>query len=575
MIEEYFLRFVHVSLFNRYDIFSVIGTYHLGAREGERMKQLALLNGEVISQNAQGDVYEACLIEGNRISAVGSTEEIQRMLNSEAQIVDLQGKTVLPGLIDAHMHLFLYGNTLIHVNCKDPVITSVAELLEKISGVVADAPRGQVIRAFGFNELMVEEQRYPTLQELDAISKEHPIIITRTCGHIGVVNSAAMKLAGIDEQTPSPHGGTIEIDEKGQLTGRLIENAFLQFNQHAAYSEEELYRALEKAQDKLLSYGITSIHDAGGFDADSFRIMQQASQTKQLKLRVYAMIGTLNDCEAFTKTMISSGVVSYTGNEFFKIGPAKLFTDGSSTGPTIATREPYDSDEENYGYLQYTEDELYDIFLPAHQKGYQLTVHAQGDKAIEQYLNVIERLQTTHPRQDHRHRVEHLGVCPPDLQQRVRELGMVPVLNPSFPYEFGESYIHNYGERTNYMYAAKQLMDEGVVVAAGSDAPVTTANPFVGMYMAQERLTKKGTPFGREQRVTLDDAIKMYTINAAYASKEEGIKGSIEVGKLADLAILNTSIVDRPAKDLLNVEVEMTILDGKIVYSKQRPGVNA
>lgn len=539
------------------------------------MKQLAFLNGEVMSQNACGDVYEACLIEGNRIAAVGTTAEIQELLNSEAQVIDLQGNTVLPGLIDAHMHLFLYGNTLLHVNCKEPAITSVAELLEKIADVVADAPNGEVVRAFGFNEVMVDEQRYPTLKELDAISEEHPIIITRTCGHIGVVNSAALKLAGINEKTPSPHGGTIEKDKNGQLTGRLIENAFLQFNQHVTYREEELYKALEKAQDKLLSYGITSIHDAGGFDADSFRIMQQASRTKQLKLRVYAMIGTLNDCEAFTKTMISSGVVSYTGNDFFTIGPAKLFTDGSSTGPTIATREPYDSDAENYGYLQYTEDELYDIFLPAHQKGYQLTVHAQGDKAIEQYLHVIERLQTAHPRDNHRHRVEHLGVCPPDLQDRVRKLEVIPVLNPSFPYEFGESYIHNYGKRTNYMYAAKQLIEQGVVVTAGSDAPITTANPFVGMYMAQERITKKGTPFGQEQRVTLHDVLKMYTINAAYASNEENIKGSIEVGKLADLAILNTSILDRPARDLLNVEVEMTVLDGEIVYSRKRMGVNA
>lgn len=538
------------------------------------MKQLAFLNGEVMSQNACGDVYEACLIEGNRIAAVGTTAEIQELLNSEAQVIDLQGNTVLPGLIDAHMHLFLYGNTLLHVNCKEPAITSVAELLEKIADVVADAPNGEVVRAFGFNEVMVDEKRYPTLKELDAISEQHPIIITRTCGHIGVVNSAALKLAGINEKTPSPHGGTIEKDKNGQLTGRLIENAFLQFNQHVTYREEELYKALEKAQDKLLAYGITSIHDAGGFDADSFRIMQQASRKKQLKLRVYAMIGTLNDCEAFTKTMISSGVVSYTGNDFFTIGPAKLFTDGSSTGPTIATREPYDSDAENYGYLQYTEDELYDIFLPAHQKGYQLTVHAQGDKAIEQYLNVIERLQTVHPRDNHRHRVEHLGVCPPDLQERVRKLEVIPVLNPSFPYEFGESYIHNYGERTNYMYAAKQLIEQGVAVTAGSDAPITTANPFVSMYMAQERITKKGTPFGQKQRVTLQDVLKMYTINAAYASNEENIKGSIEVGKLADLAILNTSISNRPARDLLNVEVEMTILDGEIVYSSKQAEVN-
>ncbi|WP_233549504.1 amidohydrolase [Lysinibacillus yapensis] len=524
--------------------------------------------------NPQGDVFEACLVEGNRISKVGTTEEIKKLLNIKTEIIDLKGKTVLPGLIDAHMHLYLYGISLLNLNCKNPGITSVKELLGEIKKVVSEKAKGEVIRVFGFNELMVKEQRYPTIQELDELTTEHTIIITRTCGHIGVVNTAALQLAGINHDTIDPHGGTIEKDGYGRLTGRLIENAFLEFNQYVPYSEEELYNALEKAQEQLLSYGITSVHDAGGFDENSFRVMQQASQADQLKLRVYAMIGSLNNCETFTKNMIASGIVTNTGNDSFKIGPAKLFTDGSSTGPTIATREPYTSDSENYGYLQYSEDELYKIFSPAHKKGYQLTVHAQGDKAIEQYLNVIERLQELHPRQDHRHRVEHLGVCPPDLQQRVRDLGLIPVLNPPFPFEFGESYLRNYGGRTDYMYAAKQLIDLGVVVTAGSDAPITTANPFVGMFMAVERITKGGTPFGQVQRVTLLDVIRMYTINAAYASRDEKIKGSIEVGKLADLAILNKSILNCPTEELLDVEVEMTVLNGEFVYSKHSCEVN-
>ncbi len=538
------------------------------------MKQLAFVNAEVVTVNAKHDVFEACLIEGKHIRKVGTTAEIKQLLNDDAKVIDLQGKTVLPGLIDAHMHLFLYGNTLIHLNCKNPVIPSVSELLKKLRRTVANTPKGEVIRVFGFNELMMEEQRYPTLQELDLLTQEHPIIITRTCGHIGIVNTEALKLAGIDEKTANQHGGTIEKDEQGHLTGRLIENAFLQFNEHVPYSEEELNKALSKAQEQLLAYGITSVHDAGGFDADSFRIMQQASQSQELKLRVYGMIGTLNDCEAFTKTMINSGVVTNTGNEFFKIGQAKLFTDGSSTGPTIATREPYTSDPDDYGYLQYTEDELYDIFLLAQEMGYQLTVHAQGDRVIEQYLNVIERLQNLHSQNEHRHRVEHLGVCPPDLQKRVHDLGLIPILNPSFPYEFGESYIQNYGERTEYMYAAKQLIDLGVVVTAGSDAPITTANPFVSMYTAIERTTKNGSPFGQGQRVSLLDVLRMYTINAAYASHDELIKGSIEVGKFADLAILNTSLLNCPTKELLDVEVEMTVLNGEVVYSKQSREVN-
>ncbi|KAB2329350.1 amidohydrolase [Cytobacillus depressus] len=538
------------------------------------MTQIALLNGEVITVNSKNEVYEACLIEENKIAAVGTTEEIKKLITTSAKVIDLHGRSVLPGLIDAHMHLFLYGSTLMHLNCKDPAINSIEELLHKLAEIVEKTKNGQVIRVFGFNELMVQEQRYPTIQELDNLTQEHPIVITRTCGHIGMVNSAALQLAEIDSATPDPQGGTIEKDSNGKLTGRLIENAFLQFNQHVTYSDEELFNALTKAQEQLFAHGITSVHDAGGFDENSFRIMQIASNKKLIKTRIYAMIGSLNDCENFTKNMLTAGVITHTGNDFFKIGPAKLFTDGSSTGPTIATREPYTSDDNNYGYLMYSEEELYSIFSLAHQKGYQLTVHAQGDKAIEQYLNVIERLLNEYPREDHRHRVEHLGVCPPDLQEKAKALNVIPILNPSFPYEFGESYIRNYGERTHYMYAARDLLNHGIITAAGSDAPITTVNPFVGIYTAVTRLTREHTAFGQDQKVSLMDAIRMYTYNAAYASFDETAKGSIEVGKLADLVILNTSLLNCPMEEIPQVNVDLTMLDGEIVYAnKSKIGV--
>ncbi|WP_066250304.1 amidohydrolase [Neobacillus drentensis] len=532
------------------------------------MNQTALINGEVISVNSRNEVFEACLIEDNKIAAIGTTEEIKKHISSSTKVIDLHGRSVLPGLIDAHMHLFLYGNTLMHLNCKEPAINSIQELLEKLAAIVQKTKNGQIIRVFGFNELMVEEQRYPTIQELNKLTEEHPIVITRTCGHIGVVNSAALKLADIDAATPNPQGGTIEKDRSGKFTGRLIENAFLQFNQYATYSQEELFNALTKAQEQLFAFGITSVHDAGGFDENSFRIMQIASNKKQVKVRIYAMIASLSDCENFTKNMLKAGVMTHTGNNFFKIGPAKLFTDGSSTGPTIATREPYTSDGNNYGYLMYTEDELFSIFSKAHQNDYQITVHAQGDKAIEQYLSVIERLLHEHPRQGHRHRVEHLGICPPDLQEKAKALNVIPILNPSFPYEFGESYIRNYGERTHYMYAARDLLNHGIITAAGSDAPITTVNPFVGIYTAVARLTRQNTAFGQQQKVSLMDAIRMYTYNAAYASFDETIKGSIEAGKLADLVILNTSLLNCPIEKITEIKVDVTMLDGEIVYEK-------
>ncbi|MEG0383256.1 MAG: amidohydrolase, partial [Solibacillus sp.] len=479
---------------------------------------VVFINGEVITVDNNDSVKQAIAISGNKIMAVGSTPEIEHLIDSNTKIIDLDGKTLMPGIIDAHLHLVLYGVFQLNFSCKDPAIQSIEDVLSSLAERAKTTPKGQWIRAWGYNETLIKEQRYPTLQELDSISTDHPVVITRTCGHIGLVNSYALKLAQIDEHTPNPQGGIIEKDSSGRLTGRLIEGSYMQFNEVARYTPEELEQAMQIAQQHFFENGITSVHEAGTFDQESFRLMQQASNRGDLKIRIYAVIGAINDCKEFTTNVMKSGVVTGTGNDFFKVGPAKLFTDGSSTGPTIATREGYTSDPNNNGILYYSEEELYEVLGEAHKLGYQVTVHAQGDKGIEMYLNVIERALKESPRDDHRHRIEHCGVTPPDLQERIKQLQMIPIPNPPFPYEFGEIYIHNYGERTDYMYPARDFIDQGIICAAGSDAPVTTVNPFIGLHTAVNREVETGTPFGQQQKTSLLEAIRLYTYNAAYAS---------------------------------------------------------
>ncbi|MEG0383255.1 MAG: amidohydrolase [Solibacillus sp.] len=529
---------------------------------------VVFLNGEVITVDNNDAVKQAIAISGNKIIAVGSTVEIEQLIDSNTKVIDLNGKTLMPGLIDAHLHLVPYGVNQLSISCKDPAILSIEDLLTAISERVKTTSKGNWIRAWGYNEKFIKEQRYPTLQELDAISTDHPIIINRTCGHIGVANSAALKLAKIDEHTPNPQGGIIEKDSLGRLTGRLMENSFMRFNEVARYTPEELEQAMQIAQQHFIEKGITSIHDAGTFDQESFRLMQLASHRSDLKIRIYAMIGTVNDCKQFTLNMLKAGVVTGTGNDFFKIGPAKLFTDGSSTGPTIATREGYTSNPNDCGILYYSEEELYEVLGEAHKRGYQVTVHAQGDKAIEMYLNVIERALKESPRDNHRHRIEHAGISTPDLQARMKELQMIPIPNPPFPYEFGESYLQDYGERTNFMYPARDFIDQEVIAAAGSDAPVTSYDPFLGIHTSVNREVKSGTSFGQQQQITLLEAIRLYTYNAAYASFDEQIKGSLEVGKLADLIVLDRSILSTKSSNIKDIGVELTMIDGEVVYEQ-------
>ncbi|MFE4239629.1 amidohydrolase [Peribacillus butanolivorans] len=530
---------------------------------------IVFINGEVITVDQKNKVVEAVAVKGNRISAVGSNREVKGFIGEETKVIDLQGKTLLPGFIDAHIHLILYGVNQLAVSCKDEHIKSIEDLLNDLKEKASTIPKGEWIRAWGFNETVVKEKRYPTIAELDAISVEHPIIVSRTCSHISVVNSKALEIAEINENSENPTGGIIEKDKTGRFTGRLIETANMIMTEIASYTESELMKAVKIASEHFVAAGITSIHEAGAYGPKSFRLLQQAVKSKDIRVRIYAMIGSLNNSHEFVNKMVEAGVITGTGDERFKIGPAKLFTDGSSTGPTIATRETYSSDPDNFGILYYSEEEIYQVLGQAHKKGYQITVHAQGDRAIEMYLNCVEKALEESPRKDHRHRIEHAGISSPDLQERMKNLELIPIPNPPFPYEFGDIYIQHYGNRVNHMYAVRDFIDNGIIAAGGSDAPVTDYNPLLGIHVAVNRTSQSGSEIGVAQSISVMEAIKLYTWNGAYASFEEDIKGSIEVGKLADFVVLTDSILKVNPLHIKDLEVETTIIDGEILYHRE------
>jgi len=531
--------------------------------------EVVFINGEVITVDQKNTVTEAVAVKDNRIIFVGLNSEVNSFIGEKTSVIDLQGKTLLPGFIDSHIHLTYYGLNQLAINCKAEHIDSIKVLLDDLKKKSLETPKGEWIRAFGFNETAVKEMRYPTIDELNSISVEHPIMISRTCNHISVLNSKALELAQINENTPDPDGGVIERDLEGKLTGKLIEAANMEMSDVARHTEDEQRQAVKIASDHFIASGLTSVHDAGGQGPDSFRILQQAVKSRDIRVRVYAMICQINNSQEFVHKMMESGVVTGTGDERFKVGPAKMFTDGSSTGPTIATRKPYDSDPNNYGILYQSEEEIYEVLGEAHKKGYQLTVHAQGDKAIEMYLNCVEKAIEESPRTNHRHRIEHAGISSPDLQERMKKLGIIPIPNPPFPYEFGEIYVRHYGDRVQHMYAARDYIDQGIIAAGGSDAPVTDINPLLGIHVAVNRKSQSGMDIGSSQCISVMEAIKLYTWNGAYASFEEDIKGSIEVGKLADLVVLNDSILNVSPDQIKDLKVEKTMIDGEIIYSKE------
>jgi predicted amidohydrolase YtcJ len=526
------------------------------------------LSGQVVTVDENDSVAEAIAVKGNRIIAVGSNTEVEGLIGDSTKVFNLHGKSLLPGFIDSHMHISLYGAGKFGIDCKEPHIESIHDILADIKSNIEQVSEGEWVRAWGFNNTKVAEQRYPTRWELDEVSTEHPILIVRTDGHISIANSKALELSGINENTPDPDGGRIERNQNGVPTGVLIETAHMRVMEFAKYSEQELFEALAAASDDLVASGITSLHDAGGFGAYNLRVMQQAVQSGDVKVRIYALICALTDAQELVEQTLDSGITTGLGNEKYKIGPVKLFTDGSSSGPTIATREPYTSDSNNYGILYYEQDQLNHILGKAHERGFQITAHAQGDRAIEMVIDCIETALDSHPRQNHRHRIEHAGLTMPDLLDRMKELNIIPIPNPAFFYEFGDGYIENYGDRVDHMFPAKDFLAAGMPAAAGSDSPVTDYNPLLGIHVAVNRRSQSGNLVGESQRVSVMEAIRLFTWNGAYASFDEDIKGSIEVGKLADLVVLSDQILSVPDERIKELEVEMTLIDGEVLFEQ-------
>lgn len=539
-------------------------------RWGEMMfADLVFLNGEVITVNEKNAITEAVAVKGNQILAVGTNLEMESFVGIKTEVIDLDGKSLLPGFIDSHLHMTQIGTYKLGISCKEPNIKTVDDVLKEISKAVKETPEGQWVRAWGFDESKIADRRFPLISELDQISTKHPIILRRACGHICMVNSLGLEMANITENTPNPEGGIIEKNENGDLTGILIENAQMPLYTLADYSMEDIKKGLVLAAKDFAAAGITSVHDAGVSTPDTFRLMQETIRKGDINVRVYAVACVINKSEEYVKKIVDSGITTGLGNERYRIGPAKVFIDGSSSGPTAAMKQPYNHNQDDYGLLYYTQEELNQILGEAHEKGFQITAHAQGDRAIEMMLNCIEEALRKHPRKNHRHRIEHAGITTPDLVQRMKKLEVIPVPNPNFFLEYGDRYIDCYGDRVNHQYPVRDFIDNGIIVAGGSDSPVSSFNPLLGIHAAVNRMSPLGQSVGANQRISILEAIKLYSWNGAYASFEEDIKGSIETGKLADLVVLNGSIINTPIDQIKNIQVDQTIFDGKKVYQRE------
>jgi predicted amidohydrolase YtcJ len=439
---------------------------------GMAMAEIIFTGGQVHTVNAGNDVVEAVAISGGRTLAVGSDADIRALTRPGTREVALRGRSLLPGFIDAHCHLTGLGMSTVSIDCKAPGMQSIEALQKAVYERAATQPPGTWIRGRGYDQTRLREGRHPNRDDWDTVAPDHPVIFTRTCGHIASVNSQALRVAGITDQTPDPTGGRYDRDG-GRNLGVAYETAQAPLQTAALPSAEEFSAALMRASAAYLAAGCTSVHDAGGLVGPAFGPCQDLVEAGRLKLRIYAF-ATVNSLHHPVMGVLGAGTRSGLGDERLRLGAFKVMTDGSSSGPTAATREPYASDCQDCGILYWDQEGLDALLGRAHRQGFQCTVHAVGDRAIEQTLNAMARAQREFPRERLRHRIEHCAICPPDLRDRVRAQHIVPAMQPAFFWEFGDGYIRNYGRaRADMMFPVKSLIAAGVPVAGSSDAPVT------------------------------------------------------------------------------------------------------
>lgn len=516
---------------------------------------LVILNANVVTLNPGQSRAEAIAVQNGKIVDVGSNEKIRRHLVSSTIVIDAENRTVIPGLVDCHAHMTGFGRFLQALDLRN--VESIGKLQRKLKEHSRKNPERDWILGRGWDQDKFAEKRYPNRWDLDAAVAEKPVFLTRVCGHAGVANSKALQLARITEET-QVEGGRIDSDRTtGKPSGILRENALELIRKAIPRpSPEELEEACTLACQKAVEAGLTSVHWIVD-SAEEIRAIQKLHFNDKIPLRI--CLGTPVD---LLDELVDLGLLTGFGNDRLKIGFVKILADGSLGAHTAALKEPYSDRPETKGLMLYQQRELNRLVSKAHRAGLQLAVHAIGDYAVEAVLEAFENALDKNPRENHRHRIEHCSVLNPKLIERMKRLGLIASIQPHFTVSDFWIATRLGKDRARRTYPFKTLTDTGVVVASGSDSPVEPIDPLLGVYAAVTRkdLTK--------EKLTVEEALKTYTLNAAYASFDESKRGTIQIGKFADMTVLSSDLHEIPTAEIRNIKVEKTIVNGKIVYAR-------
>ncbi|KAB7707365.1 amidohydrolase family protein [Bacillus aerolatus] len=537
------------------------------------------VNGKIITMDADSSSAEAVAVKEGKIIAVGKSKDIRQLAGRSTKTVDLKGKVMLPGLIDAHSHFPSSGLVgAVYVDLNSPPVGSIEKIQDIIDVLTERSQKtteGEWILGRGYDQTLIKEKRHPTRDDLDQVSTKHPIFLTHTSGHLAVANSAALKLAGITKDTPNPDGGTIWKDrETGEPTGVLEEGAMTLVSKHVPpASFEQNVEAVKEAVKQYTAAGVTTSIIASG-SKESLINLQKYSKQGILPLRITTMGtgGGLGDVSASPGEV--GGFITGFGNDMLKLGAVKMWQDGSIQGYTGYLSKPYHvppGDDPDYrGHPLQSREKLAERVTELHKNGYQVAIHGNGDAAIDDILYAFRKAQEAFPRKDARHRIEHAQMAREDQLDEMKELGITPSFYVSHTFFWGDQHWETFmgPERAARMSPLNSAVKRGIRFSIHLDTPVTPMSPLQGVWSAVNRTARSGEVIGPEQRVTRMEALRAVTIDAAWQNFEENIKGSIEQGKYADFVILEENPLTVDPMKIKDINILETIINGDTVYKK-------
>lgn len=545
-----------------------------GELRTEMAKGLAFLGGKIFTADSGRHVLSGVYAEDGVIRAVGHADEIRRMVPSGATLIEIPGKTLVPGFIDGHTHMLIYGTMLDMIDLRYPGVSSVEDVVKAVAEAASSAPEGQWIRGWGFDYSWFPDGRAPTRWDLDPVSPHHPVFLVHASGHHALANTVALKLSGVEEGTSDPKGGRFLRDSRGRLTGMLqdaaqqvVMRSSVDIGNHGPsvgnYDAPiaELVDEAARASALFMAAGVTTVIDAQVTSRELHAYMEARRQGRLcVKVCCMPLSNHLDD-------LIRLGLAGPIGDGWLSIGPLKIYCDGDLIACTSAFSEPYEGQPTNRGRTFWTERELRELVFRAHQFGLQIGIHTVGDRAMDLSLGALEVALRAFPREDHRHRVEHACYVTESQLERIASLGVIPVSQTRFFYELGDNFLDILGpSRANRLIPLKSQLDLDIPIALSSDSPVVSYLPMDIIHGAVSRRTLKGTVLGADERISVEEAIVGLTIGAAHSAFLDDERGSIEVGKSADFALIGGDLLGCAADDIPSLPVEMTVIDGQVAY---------